>query len=77
MEVQGNIGSGKTTFLNYFKDSKNVELVPEPVKMWRNVGGYNVLDLMYKDPQRWCSTFQSYVQLTSLQLISKKQVIIV
>ena len=77
MEVQGNIGSGKTTFLNYFKDSKNVEVIPEPVEMWRNVGGYNPLDLLYKDPQRWCSTFQSYFQLTSLQLISKKQVIIV
>ena len=72
--MEGNIGSGKSTFINYFKDSKNVEMIPEPVEMWKSVRGYNTLDLMYKDAQRWSLTFQSYVQLTMLQVHSRKQV---
>jgi deoxyadenosine/deoxycytidine kinase len=42
--VEGNIGSGKSTFIEYFKDSPNVDLIPEPVGMWKNVNGkYNTL----------------------------------
>ena len=32
---------------------------------------------MYKDPQRWSLAFQSYVQLTMLEIHNKKQVQIV
>lgn len=71
--VEGNIGSGKSTFLKYFKKSKSVEVLEEPVDMWKSVRGFNTLDLMYKDSQRWSLTFQSYVQLTMLMLHQKKQ----
>jgi hypothetical protein len=40
--VEGNIGSGKTTFLNHFARA-DVDLLSEPVEMWRNVGGHNLL----------------------------------
>lgn len=40
--VEGNIGSGKTTFLNYFANS-DVHILSEPVEMWRNVEGHNLL----------------------------------
>ena len=40
--VEGNIGSGKTTFLNYFANA-DVYLLSEPVEMWRNVEGHNLL----------------------------------
>jgi septin family protein len=40
--VEGNIGSGKTTFLNYFANA-DVHLLSEPVEMWRNVEGHNLL----------------------------------
>lgn len=42
-------------------------MVPEPVDKWKNVRGYNTLDLLYKDTSRWSLAFQSYVQLTMLQ----------
>lgn len=71
--VEGNIGSGKSTFLQHFKNSPNVDLYCEPVEMWKNVRGHNTLDLMYKDSKRWALTFQSYVQLTMLQVHQKKQ----
>ena len=66
--VEGNIGCGKTTFLDYFsKFSERVEVLTEPVDRWRNVNGHNLLQLMYEDPSRWALPFQSYVQLTMLE----------
>jgi len=66
--VEGNIGSGKTTFLEHFKKfSDEVELIAEPVEKWRNIKGHNLLQMMYEDPARWSLTFQTYVQLTMLQ----------
>lgn len=41
--IEGNIGSGKTTFLKYFKKYENTMVVPEPVELWRNVCGTNLL----------------------------------
>ncbi|KAJ3639510.1 hypothetical protein Zmor_002867 [Zophobas morio] len=65
--VEGNIGSGKTTFLNYFQQFDDVNVLAEPVNKWRNCNGYNLLEKMYIDPKKWSFTFQSYVQLTILQ----------
>lgn len=66
--IEGNIGSGKTTFINHFeKFSEQICLITEPVDKWRNVGGINLLDSMYRDPQQWAMPFQSYVSLTMLQ----------
>lgn len=70
--VEGNIGSGKTTFLNHFKNYDNAVVLQEPVELWRDVAGINLLDLMYKDPKRYAFLFQSYVQLTMLQLHTYK-----
>jgi len=41
--VEGNIGSGKTTFLNYFNQFSDVEVLQEPVQKWRDVQGHNLL----------------------------------
>lgn len=65
--VEGNIGSGKTTLLKYFSQFPNTMTIQEPVERWRNVNGYNLLDLMYQEPTRWSLTFQTYVQLTMLE----------
>ncbi|XP_011175377.1 deoxynucleoside kinase isoform X2 [Solenopsis invicta] len=68
--IEGNIGSGKTTFLNHFQSFNNATILQEPVDLWRNVAGVNLLDLFYKDPINYAFLFQSYVQLTRLQLHS-------
>ena len=66
--VEGNIGSGKTTFLKHFqKFSDQVSIVMEPVEKWRDLKSHNLLQLMYEDPERWSLCFQTYVQLTMLQ----------
>ncbi|XP_013859907.1 thymidine kinase 2, mitochondrial [Austrofundulus limnaeus] len=65
--IEGNIASGKTTCLEYFSRTSNIEIVTEPISKWRNVRGHNPLALMYQDPQRWGITLQTYVQLTMLE----------
>ncbi|MCI4392963.1 hypothetical protein PGIGA_G00151940 [Pangasianodon gigas] len=64
--IEGNIASGKTTCLEYFSKTSNIEVLTEPVSKWRNVRGHNPLGLMYEDPARWGLTLQTYVQLTVL-----------
>ncbi|OQR70676.1 deoxynucleoside kinase-like, partial [Tropilaelaps mercedesae] len=66
--VEGNIGSGKTTFLKQFEHLLDVTILPEPVNRWLSVGGrYNLLELMYEQPKKYALTMQTYVQLTMLQ----------
>jgi len=71
VSIEGNIGSGKSTMLKYFEKFSDVELVPEPVAQWCDVNGHNLLAKLYEDPERWSFQFQSYVQLTRLQLLKK------
>ncbi|CAN8000588.1 unnamed protein product, partial [Ixodes hexagonus] len=66
--VEGNIGSGKTTFLESCKQFTDTTALTEPVTTWRDMGGENLLARMYRDPKRWGLTFQTYVQLTMMQL---------
>ncbi|KAG5684025.1 hypothetical protein PVAND_013278 [Polypedilum vanderplanki] len=65
--IEGNIGSGKTTFLKHFSKFENVSLVFEPVGLWQNLNGYNLLELQYEDPEKWHMSLQSYVMLTVLR----------
>lgn len=48
--VEGNIGSGKSTFLELCASQHGMEVLPEPIADWSNVGGVNLLEKMYADP---------------------------
>ncbi|XP_025081103.1 thymidine kinase 2, mitochondrial-like isoform X2 [Pomacea canaliculata] len=39
--VEGNIGCGKTTFLQYFRSRPRVHILPEPVEKWKSLNGFN------------------------------------
>jgi len=70
--VEGNIGSGKSTYLQHFsKLRKDVDIITEPVDKWRDLNSHNLLHMMYQDPTRWSLTFQTYVQLTMLETHTK------
>ena len=81
--LEGNIGAGKTTILKIIgKNFKDVEFVEEPVKSWQNLGGMNLLDSFYSDPQRWGFSFEFYSMLTKIQALlnaadSDKSIIII
>lgn len=65
--IEGNIGSGKTTFLNHFqKFESSICLLTEPVEKWRDLNGNNLFNMFYKEPFRWAMPFQTYVTLTML-----------
>nr|CAB3461386.1 unnamed protein product [Digitaria exilis] len=69
--VEGNISVGKSTFLQRIANETIelrdlVEIVPEPVNKWQDVGPdhFNILDAFYAEPHRYAYTFQNYVFVT-------------
>ncbi|XP_050391076.1 deoxynucleoside kinase [Patella vulgata] len=74
VSIEGNIGCGKTTLLEYYRNSPNVEAIPEPVEQWTNVKGHNALELLYKDPKRWSFSFNMYAQLTRIKMHQHQQI---
>ena len=63
-----NLNTSNKGTLDFLKQSNvNLKIIPEPVHLWRNLNGNNLLDLMYQDPEKWAFPFHSYVQLTMLQ----------
>ncbi|XP_067936494.1 thymidine kinase 2, mitochondrial-like isoform X2 [Watersipora subatra] len=69
--VEGNIGCGKSTMMEYFKNcSDSVEVVPEPLEKWTNLNGHNALAKLYEDSERWGFAFNLYAALTRLQMHS-------
>lgn len=73
--VEGNIGAGKTTWLdmvqaNTGEDHELIEVVPEPVHMWQNSPqGHNLLQLFYEDPEKYAFAFQQFVLVTRMQQV--------
>ena len=65
--IEGNICSGKSTLLNEFAAYPNIDILPELVDKWRSLNCQNLLRLMYQDPAKNSTMFQSYVQLTMMQ----------
>ncbi|XP_028812899.1 thymidine kinase 2, mitochondrial isoform X2 [Denticeps clupeoides] len=41
--IEGNIASGKTTCLEYFSRTSDIEVLTEPISKWRDVRGHNPL----------------------------------
>jgi len=66
--VEGNIGSGKSTVLSYLAKSSLCDVIAEPIEGWTNHKGYNILGLLYEDPQRWGFVFQANAQMTLAKL---------
>lgn len=71
--IEGNISVGKTTFLKRIASQSvelrdMVEIVPEPVGKWQDVGDshFNILDAFYENPERYAYTFQNYVFVTRM-----------
>ena len=68
VHVEGNVGCGKSTMLEFFRDelhlSPQVDLVFEPVHEWQNVAGENLFGMMLANSTRWGMAFQLYSSLT-------------
>lgn len=89
--IEGNIGSGKSTFLkhlkNYYKGNKHIIFLQEPVDNWNTIVdkyGVNILTKYYINQERYAFSFQMLAFITRLKQIkdiltkySNKNVIII
>ena len=79
LHVEGNIGSGKSTFLKLLKETygNRIEIIYEPVSIWQQLkdsNGKDILDYFYTDMSRWAYTMQNYVFITRvLSLLPKSE----
>ena len=73
--IEGNIGSGKTTFVNYISKNFNDATVNyEPVEKWQSYQDeqdINLLNNFYNDQQRWGYTFQNMAFMTRVKDLIK------
>uniref|UniRef100_H2LQ90 deoxyguanosine kinase n=1 Tax=Oryzias latipes TaxID=8090 RepID=H2LQ90_ORYLA len=75
VSIEGNIAVGKSTFAKLLQTAcSDWEVVAEPVSKWQNIKSgsskethgspqttvSNLLQMMYKEPQRWSYTFQTF-----------------
>ena len=75
IEVEGNIGAGKSSFLEecarmtreILYEGAKVRVAQEPVDRWTDLHGDNLLEMNYEDPQRNAFLFETYVQNTLLK----------
>ena len=71
--IEGNIGSGKTTFCKYLQEyfkKNDVDVVLEPLDRWLNTkdnDGSNIFDLYYKDSAKYSFVFQMTTFITRCQ----------
>jgi len=79
--IEGNIGSGKSTFIAKLKeelkhiDGIPVVYVPEPVEEWENiksVDGRNMIELFYADPKQYAFAFQMMAYITRLAYLKRE-----
>ncbi len=63
--LEGNIGAGKSTFLNKIKDYiPELEILTEPVNNWTNqIFGQSLLENFYKDTSRWAYTLENLAMI--------------
>ncbi len=80
LSVEGNIGAGKSTLIQYLKKNlTSAEDVPivyvdEPVEEWASVcstEGKTMLELFYADPKRYAFSFQMMAYISRLANLSE------
>jgi len=73
--IEGNIGSGKSTFLDLLKKSNSSFIyLPEPVNTWNEIkdqSGVSILEKYYADSERYAFPFQMMAYITRLSIIRK------
>lgn len=69
--LEGNVGTGKSTFLQKLKEL-GINVIFEPVDEWtsiKNLNGKNLLEEFYNDQKRYAYTFQSIAFRTRVKNI--------
>ena len=66
--IEGNIGAGKSTFLQLLKNSlPHLEVIFEPVNVWHTAEhGKSLLQNFYTDTKRWAYTMESFTLINRI-----------
>ncbi|MBN1549300.1 deoxynucleoside kinase [Candidatus Babeliales bacterium] len=74
--VEGNIGAGKSTFLNLLAEHlPYVSVTLEPRQSWQSDShGESILAYFYKNPHRWAYTMETFAMACRVQEHMKEQV---
>lgn len=67
ISIEGNISAGKSTLLTYLEKEKKFQIIKEPLNIWENFKGYNLLRLSYENKAQYSFLFQNLVQLSMLK----------
>ena len=80
--VEGNIGSGKSTFVDLLEKNvksikeKKLALITEPVDEWLNLkdhDGRNILEHFYEDQEKWSFAFQMNSFISRIHRIEQEK----
>lgn len=80
--IEGNIGSGKSTFVDLLKKNvksikeKKLALITEPVDEWLNLkdqDGRNILEHFYEDQEKWSFAFQMNSFISRIHRIEQEK----
>ena len=74
LSIEGLIGAGKSTLAAILRDAGVTGVVDEPIRDWK-VGGIDILDAFYEDPQKYAYLFQSYVLRTRLKQVKDASIV--
>ena len=72
---EGNIGAGKSTFINYLKknmpflNGKKIIYIEEPIQLWENFGGVNMLKKFYSNQEKYAFEFQMLATISRLKML--------
>jgi deoxyadenosine/deoxycytidine kinase len=77
--VEGNIGVGKTTFINLLKERckeiklYNIIFLTEPIDEWNKieVNGITILEQFYQDVNKYAFSFEMLVSLSKFEILKK------
>lgn len=76
ISIDGNIGSGKSTFMKKLKekfaDNPDVYFVEEPLDQWHKIktkDGKNLIENYYSDMKRYAYIFQNFAYITRLRIL--------
>ena len=79
--IEGNIGSGKSTMVDYLKSQYNntilfgrkVVFLQEPVKQWQEINsdGETILEKFYANQEKWAFSFQMMAYISRLDILRK------
>jgi deoxyadenosine/deoxycytidine kinase len=70
--IEGNIASGKTTFINLLPEVIDCQIILEPLDMWKELvdsKGKNILDYFYTDMPKYAYPFQSFAFLSRVKSV--------